>query len=135
MAPWAEPGAPAVPTAPSGDRRWHSVPARHSGSTLVGVLEPAARQKEQALPAAELVEPVEQSVLEVLEASGPVPPAAAAADEAGTAAGAASTAGPASGAAATAAAGTGTEAGCCCQTQQEPSSSSYPQSPGACARC
>jgi hypothetical protein len=52
----------------------------------VGVLEPAARQKEQALPAAELVELVEQSVPEVLEASGPVPPAATAEDEAGTAA-------------------------------------------------
>jgi hypothetical protein len=43
----------------------------------VGVLEPAVRQKEQALPAAELVEPVEQRVPEVLEASDPVPPAAA----------------------------------------------------------
>jgi hypothetical protein len=73
-------------------------------------------------------------VPEVLEASDPVLPAAAAEDEAGTAAGAAGTAGSASGAAA-ATAGTGTEAGCYCQTQQEPSSSSCPQSPGACARC
>jgi hypothetical protein len=47
-------------------------------------------------------------VPEALEASGPVPPAAAAEDEAGTAAGAAGTAGPASGAAA--AAGTGIKA-------------------------
>jgi hypothetical protein len=46
----------------------------------------------------ELVEPVEQSVLEALEASGPVPPAAAAAeDEAGTAAIAAGTAAIAAG--------------------------------------
>jgi hypothetical protein len=52
----------------------------------------------------ELVEPVEQSVPEALEASGPVPPAAAE-DEAGTTA---------------VAAGTGTEAECCCQSQQEP---------------
>jgi hypothetical protein len=65
---------------------------------------------------------VEQSVLEALEASGPVPPAAAE-DEAGTAADAAGTAGPTSGAAA---AGTGIEAECCYPTQQEPSSSSYP---------
>jgi hypothetical protein len=65
-------------------------------------------------------------VPEALEASGPVPPAAAAKDEAGTAAVTAGTAGSASGAAA---AGTGTEAGCCCQTQLEPSSSSCPQSP------
>jgi hypothetical protein len=138
MAPWAELGAPAVPTAPYGDRRWRSVPARQSGSTHVGVLEPAARQKEQALPAAELVEPVEQSVPEVLEASGPVPLAAAVEDEAGTAAVAVGTTGPASGAAATAAAaaaGTGTEVECCYPTQQEPSSSSCPQSLGACARC
>jgi hypothetical protein len=82
----------------------------------------------------ELVEPVEQSMPEVLEASGPVLPTAAAEDEASTAANAAGTAGPASGAAATAA-GTGIEAECCYLTQQEPSSSSCPQSPGACARC
>jgi hypothetical protein len=132
MAPWAGLGAPAVPTAPSEDRRWRSVPAHHSESTPVGVLESAARQEEQALPTAELVEPVEQSVPEALEASGPVPPAAAAEDEAGTAAVGAGTAGSAS--AATATAGTGTEAGCCCQSQQEPSSSSCPQSPGAYAR-
>jgi hypothetical protein len=69
-------------------------------------------------------------VPEVLEASGPVPPAAAAEDEAGTAAVAASIAGSAS-----AVAGIGIEAWCCCQTQQEPSFSSCPQSTGACARC
>jgi hypothetical protein len=80
----------------------------------------------------ELVEPVEQSMPEVLEASGPVPPTAVE-DEAGTAAVAAGTTGSASTAAA--AAGTGTEVECCCQTQQEPSSSSCPQSLGACARC
>jgi hypothetical protein len=112
MAPWAELGAPAVPTAPSEDRRWCSVPARHSESTLVEVLEPAVRQEEWALPATELVE---QRAPEVLEASGPVPPAAAAEDEAGTAAVAAGTAGSASDAAA--ATGTGTETGCCCQSQ------------------
>jgi hypothetical protein len=71
-------------------------------------------------------------VPEALEASSPVPPAAAAEDEAGIAADAAGTAGPASGATA---AGTGIEAECCYPTQQEPSSSSCPQSPGACARC
>jgi hypothetical protein len=72
------------------------------------------------------VEPVEQSVPEVLEASGPVPPADAAEDEAGTADVTAGTTGSAS---AAAAAGTGAEAECCCQSQQEPSSSSCPQSP------
>jgi hypothetical protein len=53
-------------------------------------------------------------VPEVLEASGPVPPAAASEDEAGTAAVAAGTAGSAS--AATAGGCTGTEAECCCQS-------------------
>jgi hypothetical protein len=54
-------------------------------------------------------------VPEVLEASGPVPPAATATgDEAGIAAVAAGTAEVASTAAA---AGVGTEAECCCQTQ------------------
>jgi hypothetical protein len=95
------------------------------------VLEPAIRLEEWVLPAAELVE---QRAPEVLEASGPIPPAAAVEDEAGTAAVTAGTAGSASDAAA-AATGTGTEARCCCQMQQEPSSSSCPQSPGACARC
>jgi hypothetical protein len=61
----------------------------------------------------ELVEPVEQSVPEALEASGPVPPVDAAEDEAGTAAVAPGTTGSAS----AAAAGTGTEAECCCQSQ------------------
>jgi hypothetical protein len=74
-------------------------------------------------------------VPEEQEASDPVPPAAAE-DGAGTAAAAAGTAGSGSGAAAaTAAAGTGIEVECCYPTQQEPSSSSCPQSPGACARC
>jgi hypothetical protein len=112
MAPWAELGAPAVQTAPYGDKRWRSVPARCSDSTPVGMLEPAVRQEEWALPAAELGEPVEQSVPEMLEAFGPVPPVAAAEDEANTAAVAAGTTGSAS----TTAAGTRTEAGCCCQS-------------------
>jgi hypothetical protein len=98
----------------------------------VGALESTVREEEWALPAAELVE---QRAPEVLEASGPVPPAAAAEDEAGTAAGTAGTAGSASAAAAAAAAGTSTEAGCCYQTRQEPSSSCCPQSPGVCAWC
>jgi hypothetical protein len=80
----------------------------------------------------ELVGSVELSMPEVLEASGPVSPAAAAEDEVGTVAAAAGTVEVAS---AAATAGTGTEAECGCQTQQEPSSSSCPQSPGACARC
>jgi hypothetical protein len=67
-------------------------------------------------------------VPEVLEASGPIPPAAE--DKAGTAAVAAGMNGSAS-ATAVAAAGTGIEAKRCCQLQQEPSSSSCPQSPGA----
>jgi hypothetical protein len=128
MAPWAELGDPAVQTAPSGDKRWRSVPAHRSDSTPVGMLEPAVRQEEYALPAAELVEPMEQSVPGVLEASSAVPPAAAAEDEAGTA-------GTTGSASAATAAGTGTEAECCCQMQQEPSSSSCPQSPGVCAQC
>jgi hypothetical protein len=132
MAPWAELGAPAVQTAPSRDKRWRSVPARRSDSTPVEKLEPAVRQEEWALPAAELVEPVELSVPEVLGASVPVPPATAAEDEARTAVVAAGMAGSAS---AAATAGTDTEAECCCQLQQEPSSSSCPQSPSACARC
>jgi hypothetical protein len=45
MAPWAELGAPAVQTAPSGDKRWRSVPARHNDSTPVGMLEPAVQQE------------------------------------------------------------------------------------------
>jgi hypothetical protein len=73
------------------------------------------------------VEPVELSVPEVLETSSPIPPAAAAEDEAGTAAVAAGMAGSAS----AAAVGPGIEVECCCPTQQEPSSSSCPQSPGA----
>jgi hypothetical protein len=110
---------------PSGGKRWRSAPARRSGSTLEEVQRPAAQGEEWALPASELVEP------EALEASDPVPPAAAAEDEAETAA-AAGTAGAAS-AAATADADSGDE--CCCPKRMEPSSSSYPQSPGAYARC
>jgi hypothetical protein len=86
---------------------------------------PADRQEEWALPASELVEQ------EALEASDPVPPAAAPEDEAGTAA-AASTAGAAS-AAAEVDADIGDE--CYYPKRMEPSSSSYPQSPGAYARC
>jgi hypothetical protein len=115
--------APAVLPAPSEGRRWHSAPARRSGSTLAEVLEPAARQVEWALPASELVEPEE------LEASDPVLPAAE--DEEETAA-ATGTAGAASAATAVDA-DIGAE--CSCPTKREPSSSSYPQSPGAYARC
>jgi hypothetical protein len=61
----------------------------------------------------EWVEPVELSMPEVLGTSGPVLPATAAEDEAGTAAVAAGTAEVAS---AAAAAGAGTEAECCGQT-------------------
>ena len=70
---------------------------------------------------------------EVLETSGSVPPAAAG-DEAGTATGAAGTA-RADAPGTAAAEGAGTEAACCCWMQREPSSSSCPQSLGACARC
>jgi hypothetical protein len=124
MAPWALLHAPAILTVPSEDRRWHSAPARHSESTPVEVLEPAARQEEWALPASELVEP------EVLEASDPVLPAAEDGEDTAAAAG---TAGVASAAAAAVEANIGDE--CCCPTKMEPSSSSYPQSPGAYARC
>jgi hypothetical protein len=118
--------APAVLPAPSEGRRWRSAPARRSGSTLEEVPEPAAQEEEWALPVSELVEP------EAPEASDPVPPAAAAEDEAGTTA-AASTAGAASAAAAVVDTGSGD--GCCCPKRMEPFSSSYPQSPGAYARC
>jgi hypothetical protein len=91
--------APAVLPAPSGGRRWRSAPARRSGSTLAEIQRPAAQKEEWALPASELVEP------EALEASDPVPPAAAE-DEAGTAA-AAGTAGVASAAVAAADADSG----------------------------
>jgi hypothetical protein len=117
--------APAVLPAPSEDRRWRSAPARRSGSTLAEMQQPAA-QEEWALPASELVEP------EALEASDPAPPAAAAEDEVETAA-ATGTAGAASAAAAAVDADSGDE--CCCQKRMEPSSSSYPQSPGAYAWC
>jgi hypothetical protein len=118
--------APAVLPAPSGDRRWRSAPARRSGSTLAEIQQPAARQEEWALPASELVEP------EALEASNPILPAAAAEDEEETAA-AAGTAEAASAAAAAVDADSGGE--CCCPKRMEPSSSSYPQSPGTYAQC
>jgi hypothetical protein len=86
--------------------------------------QPTARQEEWALPASELVEP------EALEGSVPALPAAE--DEEETAA-AAGTAGAASTAAAAVDADIGAE--CCCPTRMEPSSSSYPRSPGAYARC
>jgi hypothetical protein len=115
--------APAVLPAPSEGRRWRSALARRNGSTLVEVLRPAAQEEEWALPAAELVEP------EALEASDPILPAAEDEEEAAAATG---TAGAAS-AAAAADANSGDE--CCCPKRMEPSSSSYPQSPGAYARC
>jgi hypothetical protein len=118
--------APAVLPAPSEGRHWRSALACRSGSTLEEVQRPAAQEEEWALPASELVEP------EALEASDPIPPAAAAEDEAETAA-AAGTTGAASAAAAAVDADSGDE--CCCPKRMEPSSSSYPQSPGACARC
>jgi hypothetical protein len=114
--------APAVLPAPSEDRHWRSALARRSGSTLKEVPEPAAQEEEWALPASELVGP------EALEASDPVPPAVAAEDEAETAVAAGTV-----GAASAADAGSGDE--CCCLKRMEPSSSSYPQSPDAYARC
>jgi hypothetical protein len=111
---------------PSGGRRWRSAPAHRSGSTLEEVQRPATRQEEWALPASELVEP------EALEASDPVPHAAAE-DEAGTAAAAGTAEAASAAAAATVDADSGDE--CCCPKRMEPSSSSYPQSPGAYARC
>jgi hypothetical protein len=114
--------APAVLPAPSEDRRWRSAPARRSGSTLAEVQRPAA-QEEWALPASELVEP------EALEASDPILPAAEDEEETVAAAGI-------TGAASTAAAVDADIGGeCCCPTRMEPSSSSYPQSPDAYARC
>jgi hypothetical protein len=115
---------PCCPACAFRGQTWRSAPARRSGSILEEMQRPAAQEEEWALPASELVEP------EALEASGPVPPAAAEV-EAGTAA-AAGTAGAAS-AAATEDADSGDE--CCCPKRMEPTSSSYPQSPGACARC
>ena len=90
LAPWAELGAPAVPPAPSGGKRWRSAPDGRSDSTREESLEPAIRQEE--LPAVEvLAELVEQHEPEVPVTSGPDLPAAAV--EAGTAAASASTAG------------------------------------------
>jgi hypothetical protein len=123
LGPWAVLHGPAVLPAPSEGRRWRNAPARRSGSTLAEVLEPAAQQGEWALPASELVEP------EVLEASYPVLPAAEDGEDTAAAAGTAR--------AASAAAAVDADIGdeCCCPTKMEPSSSSYPQSPGAYARC
>jgi hypothetical protein len=108
----------AVLPVPSEDRRWRS------GSTLEEVQRPAAQEEEWALPASELVEPG------ALEASDPVLPTAEDGEDTAAAAG---TAGVASAAAAAVDADIGNE--CCCPTKMEPSSSSYPQSPGAYARC
>jgi hypothetical protein len=117
------PHALAVLTVPSGDRRWRSAPARHSKNTLEGVLEPAARQEEWAIPASGLVEP------EALEASDRVLPAAEDGEKT------AADAGTARAASAAAAADADIRDECYCPTRMEPSSSSYPQSPGAYARC
>ena len=98
MAPWAELGAPAVPPAPSGGKRWRSASAGRSESTCEEV--PVVRQEE--LPAMEpevLAELVERHEPLVPKTSGPGPPAATA--EAGTAV----------------VAGSGD--GCCCQKQLE----------------
>ena len=114
LAPWAELGAPAVPPASSGGKRWRSAPAGRSESTCEEV--PAIRQEE--LPAVEpeaLAELGERHEPEVPKTSGPAPPAAAV--EAGTAVAAAGTTGAAGTAAATEAAGSGD--GCCCRKQLE----------------
>ena len=108
-------GAPAVPPAPFGGKSWRSAPVGRSDSTREGVLEPAVRQEE--LPSVEtevLAELVERHELEVLETSGPGPPAAV---EEGTAAAAAGTAGAVGTTAAAMAAGSGD--GCCCRKQLE----------------
>ena len=130
MAPWAELGAPAVPHAPSGGKRWRSAPTGRSESTREEV--PAIRQEE--LPAVEpevLAELVEQYEPEVPVTSGPDLPAAI---EAGTAAASAGTAGEAGTTAGTAgAAGVGDE--CCCRKQRGQSSSFCSSSPSACAQC
>ena len=134
MAPWAELGAPAVPPAPSGGKSWRSAPAGRSDSRCEGVLELAVWQEE--LPAMEpevLAELVERHEPEVLETSGPGPPAAAV--DAGTAAATAGTAGEAGTAAVGTAGAAGGEDGCCCRKQREQSSSSCPPSPSACATC
>jgi hypothetical protein len=114
--------APTVLPVPSEGRRWRSASARRSGSTLEEVQRPAAQEEEWALPASELVEP------EALEASDPALPAAEDEEETAAAAGTAEAA-----SAAAVAADSGDE--CCYPKRMEPSSSSYPQSPGAYARC
>ena len=113
LAPWAELGAPAVPPAPFGGKRWRSDPDGRSDSTREESLEPAIRQEE--LPAMEpevLAELVEQHEPEVPVTSGPDLPAAAV--EAGTAAASACTTREAGTAAGTAGAAGG-EDGCCCR--------------------
>ena len=111
MAPWAELGAPAVPPAPSGGKRWRSAPDGRSDSTREESLEPTVRQEE--LPAVEvLAELVEQHEPEVPVTSGPDLPAAAV--EAGTAAASAGTTREAGTAAGTAGAAGG-EDGCYCR--------------------
>ena len=129
VAPWAELGAPAVPPAPSGGKSWRSAPAGRSDSRLRDPLAPAVRQDELSAVEPEVL--VERHEPEVLETSGPGPPAAAV--EAGTVAAAASTTRAAGIAAADVTAGSGD--GCCCRKQLEGSSSSYPPSPGACTPC
>ena len=114
MEPWAELGVPAVLAASSGGKRWRSARTDRSDSTRGEVLDPAVRREELPAGAPEVLgELVERHEPEVLETSGPGPPAdAAAADEVETAADAAGTADVASAAAGT---GVDTEAGCCSQ--------------------
>ena len=132
MAPWAELGAPAVPPAPSGGKRWRSAPDGHSDSTREESLEPAVRQ-EELLAVEVLAELVEQHESEVPVTSGPDLPAAAV--EAGTAAASAGTTGEAGTAATGTAEAAGGEDECCCRKQRDRSSSSCPPSPSACAPC
>ena len=105
MAPWAELGAPAVPPAPSGGKRWRSAPAGRSESTCEEV--PAVRQEELPASPVVLAELVEQHEPEVPITSGPDLPAAIAV-EASTATAATGTAGAARG-----------EDECCCWKQLE----------------
>ena len=111
LAPWAELGAPAVPPAPSGGKRWRSAAAGRSESRCAGVPEPAVRWE---LPDVESAVLVEQHEPEVPVTSGPDLPAAAI--EAGTAvsAGTAEKAGTAAGTTGAA----GGEDECCCRKQR-----------------
>src|SRR6185312_6923252 len=131
VAPWAELGAPAVPPAPSGGKRWRSAPAGRSESTCEEV--PAVRQEELPASPVVLAELVEQHEPEVPVTSGPDLPAAAV--EAGTAAASAGIAGGAGHAVAGTAEVAGGEDECCCRKQRGQSSSSCPPSPSACAQC